>query len=896
MNQPALQKRQYRETRQPWVRSWALYVGLIVLFLIAIAYQVRTLEMRFPQWFGAHFIQWPFMLDAEDEPHFKLIFLERNARDAGLRQGDALIALNGVSVPSRSVYSDVLSASHPGDMMDVTFQREGKQPGEHAGVRLTERKGNTNVLAVLLFAGMPALCLGLGFWVVIMRPRDVRGWLLLALMLSLAAFFNSFTDFWSPPFRTLATIYSQFEANSWLGWLFLLGIFFPEPFPSALRWKWWKWMLWTVVPVWALFALANMVSFVVELHSIRSAIPINRFLAQAHLVRHLMGLLMVLGFLACVATKYRTALSVDAKRRLRVLSAGTVVSLMPLIVLFTISSLKGFSMEKYFPEWLTASAYLAFLLLPLTLAYVVVVQRAMDVRLVIRQGLQYTLARRGVLILQVLLSAALFIVMASLLTSHAMKPAGTVVIMALGLWGIFLLHGATLSLAIWVDRRFFRDVYNAEQILSDLAEKVRMIVETQPLLEIVTQRIADSLHVKRVAVLLNGSGPYRPAHSLGYRTLPDMAFAGNTATVQLLKSERQPVRVYFDDADSWIYRQSEMTDEERGHLATLQSELLLPFWVKDDLIGFMSLGQKLSQAPYSGTDLRLLSLVVTQTGLALEVARLTTAIGSEIAQRERVNRELEIAREVQEHLFPQQLPSVYGLDYCGCCQPARTVGGDYYDFLELPKERFGIAVGDVSGKGIGAALMMASLCASLRGQASVVQDMAELIKRVSNLVYGASSVNRYATFFYAEYEPRSRRLMYVNAGHNPPFILRQSSNGRQVYRLEPGGPPVGLLPGSSYEQGSVPLEPGDLVVLFTDGISESMNSSNEEWGEERLIDLAKTCADLSALEAMNRIMAAAQTFATGAPQYDDMTVVILRVLVSQNNAFGKSTTNLTDQG
>jgi phosphoserine phosphatase RsbU/P len=761
-------------------------------------------------------------------------------------------------------------------------------------VRLEELRGKTNPL-VLLFVGMPALCLSLGFWVVIVRPRDVRAWLLLALMLSLAAFFNSSTDFWSPPFRTPATIYFQFETNSWLGWLFLLGIFFPEPFPATLRWKWWNWMLWTVVPLWVVSASANMVSFVMELHSIRSAIPLNRFLGNMGVLRHLVNFLMVLGFLACIVTKYRLALSADAKRRLRVLSAGAAVSLIPLITLFTIASFHGVAMEEYFPKWLTITAYVAFILLPLTLSYVVVVQRAMDVRLVIRQGLQYTLARRGVLILQVLLSAALFIAMAVLLTSHAMKPLGTVVIMALGLWGIFLLQGATQRLAIWVDRRFFRDVYNAEQILSELAEKVRMIVETQPLLEMVTQRIADSLHVKRVAVLLNGSGPYRPAHSLGYSPLPDMAFAGDAATVQVLKSEKQPVRVYFDDEDSWIYRQSEMSDEERGHLATLQSELLLPISVRDGLIGFMSLGQKLSQAPYSGTDLRLLSSVVAQTGLALEVARLTTAIGSEIAQRERVNRELEIAREVQEHLFPQHLPSVHGLDYCGCCQPARTVGGDYYDFLELPKERFGIAIGDVSGKGIGAALMMASLGASLRGQASVVQDIAELIKRVSNLVYGASSLSRYATFFYAEYEPKSRRLLYVNAGHNPPFIVRQSNNGGPVYRLEPGGPPVGLLPGSSYEQGSFPLEPGDLVVLFTDGISESMNSGNEEWGEERLVDLAKTCADLSALEAMNRIMAAAQTFAAGAPQYDDMTVVILRVLVPTDNVLRKSATVSTGQ-
>src|SRR6516225_6666104 len=150
-----------------------------------------------------------------------------------------------------------------------------------------------------------------------------------------------------------------------------------------------------------------------------------------------------------------------------------------------------------------------------------------------------------------------------------------------------------------------------------------------------------------------------------------------------------------------------------------------------------------------------------QTALAQEVARLTTAIGREMAERERLSRELEIAREVQEHLFPQRLPSVAGLDYCGRCRPAQQVGGDYYDFLELPEGRLGIAIGDVSGKGIGAALMMASLEASLRGQASGGHDLAELMKRVNGLVYEASSANRYASLFYAEYDPRTQHLSYV---------------------------------------------------------------------------------------------------------------------------------------
>jgi sigma-B regulation protein RsbU (phosphoserine phosphatase) len=265
-----------------------------------------------------------------------------------------------------------------------------------------------------------------------------------------------------------------------------------------------------------------------------------------------------------------------------------------------------------------------------------------------------------------------------------------------------------------------------------------------------------------------------------------------------------------------------------------------------------------------------------QTVLALEVARLTTAIAREMAQREVLNRELEIAREVQEHFFPQRVPAVPGLDYCGRCRPAREVGGDYYDFLELPEGKLGIAIGDVSGKGIGAALMMASLEASLRGQVLVCDDLAALMTRVNGLLYDASSASRYATLFYARYDPQSLQLCYVNAGHNPPLVLRKSDGACHVFRLETGGSVVGLFRGS-YEQGCFRLETGDMVVLFTDGVSESMNARREEWGEDRLIEFAKTCHGSNAADGVARIMSAADAFAGGALQHDDMTLVVLRV-------------------
>jgi hypothetical protein len=156
---------------------------------------------------------------------------------------------------------------------------------------------------------------------------------------------------------------------------------------------------------------------------------------------------------------------------------------------------------------------------------------------------------------------------------------------------------------------------------------------------------------------------------------------------------------------------------------------------------------------------------------------------------------------------------------------------------------------------------------------------AELMSRVYQLVRQASTANRYATLFYAEYDPATRCLSYVNAGHNPPVILRKSGDACQVLRLEIGGPPAGLLPHlpQPYQRGVFSHQPGDLVVLFTDGVSESMNVRHEEWGEERLIELARTCLGRPALEGVRRILAAAQAFAEGAPQHDDMTLVVLRV-------------------
>jgi phosphoserine phosphatase RsbU/P len=207
------------------------------------------------------------------------------------------------------------------------------------------------------------------------------------------------------------------------------------------------------------------------------------------------------------------------------------------------------------------------------------------------------------------------------------------------------------------------------------------------------------------------------------------------------------------------------------------------------------------------------------------------------------------------------------------------VGGDYYDFIELAGGLLGIAIGDVAGKGISAALMMSNLQASLRSQIMVgTEDLAGIVSRINRLIYQASSVERYATFFLAEYDPQSRTLSYVNAGHYPPVLLRRGTATAELKRLDIGGTVIGLIGDAQYEQGKIQLEPGDLLVSYTDGITEAINPAGDDWGEPALIDTIGKLRNLEAKEILKGVMSEANAFAAGAEQHDDMTLVVLRLL------------------
>ncbi len=780
------------------------------------------------------------------------------AYGGSVRVGDRVIAIDGRPVNGRSALAQAIRAHQPGQSLLVSVERDGRSVACPIVLRPTAQWWVFDVVWNLF---MPWVSIALGFWVVAVRPRDVRAWAVLGILAGISQVFRSGSLDplgWPSAVGIVSVFYLEIAQHAWGASMLVFGIYFPQRWRVDQRMPWLKWLLigpLAVLAIWDGFLNA---AFAVNYTAARAiAVHAPQWLELTLMAISISGFFWILG---AKIHDSKAPLGPDDQRRVKLLHWGCQAALTPFALVFFSSLI----FKHRLPEsgFVLVAALMAMALLPVTMAYVIVVERALDVRVVVRQGMQYALARGGIRVIQFFLGVGVIYFSVRLLDSQNIQPFVRYALIGIGVVLVVRIRDLSDRVRTWLDRRFFREAYDAERILGELSEQVRAILDTDELLETVMRKIVESLHVERIAVLLPVGGMFRPALATGYSASPELSLSSSGPTVRRLRDTRGPVMIVEKDSD-----------EDGTALKQLDAQLLLPLASKKELLGFISLGPKRSEEPYSSNDSRLLVMVAAQTGLALENSRLSEAIAHEVSQRELHNREMEIARDVQQRLFPQNLPKVAGLAYAGYCRPALGVGGDYYDFLALTGGQLGLAIADISGKGIPAALLMASLQASVRGESQNADDVAKLMTNVNRLVYEVSPASRYATFFYSQFDPGTRRLTWSNGGHNPPILLR----GGEVILLETGGPVVGLFPQSCYRQDAIVLQAGDLLILYTDGMSEAENPREEEWGEDALIAAARTCADLPPAEMIKSILSAADKFADGAPQHDDMTLVIAQV-------------------
>jgi serine phosphatase RsbU (regulator of sigma subunit)/pSer/pThr/pTyr-binding forkhead associated (FHA) protein len=304
-------------------------------------------------------------------------------------------------------------------------------------------------------------------------------------------------------------------------------------------------------------------------------------------------------------------------------------------------------------------------------------------------------------------------------------------------------------------------------------------------------------------------------------------------------------------------------------LGGLRSVMAVPLAVENRISGMIYVDNPFQINRFTERDLQLLTLIAGVAAIRIENVSLL-----EVQQEQkRLANELALASEIQLRLHPETPPALPSYDMIGVSFPCHEVGGDYYDFIEKRDGRWVIALGDVSGKGTGAALLMSSVHAAVRAHTRTRLSASEIVSEINQYIYDNTPANRYVTLFYSELDPRSHQLTYINGGHNSPLLVRASG---EVTRLDIGGFPVGITPFGDYREGWVEIEPGDALVIYSDGVTESLNEAGEEFDEARLIEVVQKNRGRTAAGLRDRIDEALAKFVGKASAVDDLTMVILK--------------------
>jgi phosphoserine phosphatase RsbU/P len=304
-------------------------------------------------------------------------------------------------------------------------------------------------------------------------------------------------------------------------------------------------------------------------------------------------------------------------------------------------------------------------------------------------------------------------------------------------------------------------------------------------------------------------------------------------------------------------------------LQGVRSVLAVPLGVADKVFGIIYADSPIAEGRFTEDHLKVLTTLASVAAIRVENARLVEAR----LERERLERELALASEIQQRFQPTAPPQVNGYELQGISFPCYEIGGDYYDFIEREDGRLIIALGDVSGKGTAAALLMSSLHAAIHAQSASHDSLVATISAVNRYLANNIPANRFVTLFYAELDPESGALSFLNAGHNPPLIVHAAGT---VEQLASGGLPLGIKPDAEYREGRTQLQLGDVLVIYSDGVTEATNPTGEEFGATRLYEVVSRNIQASAAGIRDRIESSLTKFAQGTSAADDITLVIVK--------------------
>ena len=401
-------------------------------------------------------------------------------------------------------------------------------------------------------------------------------------------------------------------------------------------------------------------------------------------------------------------------------------------------------------------------------------------------------------------------------------------------------------------------------LLNEVAIAIGSTYSLEKIIELIIQKCVKYFQVEQAVVMLldrQQDKPFQTVVRSADQSIISLPYRLDSQLTGWMLLNNKPLLV------NDLYTDERFTISQEDNIG-INSLLCAPLMLKGKMIGLISLFNK-KKEEFNENNQRLLSIIASESAQILENARLYK---EEQAYKD-VLSELEVAKKIQQKLLPLELPKLEGFEVAAINIPATEVGGDYYDCIEISNKKYALGLGDISGKGMAAALLMANLQATLRGQVIYNDSVSSCINHANTLLFKSTDSNKFATLFFTLIDTENKTLLCCNAGHDQPILLKKSG---EIVRLKSGGIPLGFLKDFIYEEESIVMETGDTLIIYSDGITEAMDDESREYSEEKLLALCKDFRDFSADEIKTRIMSEVQSHAQNVAQSDDMTLLILK--------------------
>jgi sigma-B regulation protein RsbU (phosphoserine phosphatase) len=771
---------------------------------------------------------------------------------AGLRQGDYIEAINGRPYTGfDELFFQGIRRTEEGSSNSYRVVRDGKR------IDITVPTGRLGLASVAWRSG-PAFLIGLFYVVVgalvfLMKPRALVSWLFLSMTAVVGVFFSYaapadlLRPTWLYDLRFLLEV--TIPAT-----MIHLAVTFPKTRTVVQRRPW----------LAALAYLPSLGMFLTLELTTAAFWQIPRYLYLLYLFYTLLGVVVFLGSMAWNAVK-------DGSIIVRLQSRVILIGILLGFLVPTTDLLARFLWHAHlFPDpGLSFAVALAFF--PVAIGYTIVKHDLFAIDVIVRRTYGYVLSTGAVVgVYAVLVSGLNATFQSSAISTSPLFSIG------FALAVVFLFEPIHRRFQAIIDRLFYRQQYDYRSTIKNISEAMTSLLDREIILKTLLGSVVKEMFLERGVVFLTGAGGYL-----------------NATVREGGEDQEAPPRLPPDDAlvaavrakgDIILRHEVEMNpvyEPERDRLRVgftgLSSVLVMPIIYKGELRGLIGLGRKKSGKLFTREDLDLLRTITNQSAIALENATLF----NENLAKGRMEEELKIAHDIQASMLPERAPDTRGIEVAAMSLPAREVGGDFYDFMEIgaagAHDRLGIVVGDVSGKGVSAALMMAASRSTYRVLVQGDPPIAELMRTANQRLHADIKRGMFVALLYAVFDASERALTVANAGQTEPIIC--PSGGKPPFYLTTSGDrfPLGIVPDCEYEASQVSVAEGDIMVFYTDGVVEAMDSNGEVYGFERLIASVDKARDLPVGGVLEQLLDDVRRHVGSAAQHDDLTIVVGRV-------------------